>query len=101
MFHLRLLLITQILQETIFITSLEIIIVVKPDPNIFLWIAASAAVAAVVNPSDIKTLLASGLSTFPIKGNPVYNNGPKSLPKNPPACTILRSCVFDHFTLVE
>ena len=37
-----------------FISSLEIIIVVKPDPNIFLWIAASVADAAAVNPNGIK-----------------------------------------------
>ena len=33
-------------------------------------------------------LLTNGLSTFPIKGNPVFDNGPKILPKNPPACPI-------------
>ena len=44
--------------------------------------AASAADAAAVNPNGIKTLLANGLHTFPIKGNPVFSNGPKSLPKN-------------------
>ena len=35
-----------------FISSLEVINVVAPDPNIFLWIAAS--VAATVNPNGIK-----------------------------------------------
>ena len=54
------------------------------DPNIFLWIVASVTDAAAVNPNGIKTFLASGLSTFPIKGNPVFSDGPKSLPKNPP-----------------
>ena len=49
----------------------------KPDSNIFLWIAASVANAATVNPNGIKTLLANGLSTFHIKGNPVFSNGPK------------------------
>ena len=34
-----------------FIFSLEIINAVKPDPNIFLWIAASVADAAAVNPN--------------------------------------------------
>ena len=33
-------------------------------------------------------LLANGLSTFFIKGNPVYSNGSKCLPKNPPDCPI-------------
>ena len=28
-------------------------------------------------------LSVNDLSTFPIKGNPVFSNGPKSLPKNP------------------
>ena len=35
-----------------------------PDANIFSWIAASVADAAAVNPTVIKTLLASILSTF-------------------------------------
>ena len=39
--------------------------------------------------NGIRKLLASGLSTFPIKDNPVFSNGPKSLPKNPPVCPIL------------
>ena len=44
-------------------------------------------------------LLADGLSTFPIKGNPVFNDGSKSLFKNPPDCTILCGWVFDNFIL--
>ena len=78
-----------------FISSLEIINVVLPDPNIFLWIAAS--IAAAVNPNGIKMLLANGLSTFPIKDNPVFSNGPKSLTRNPPDCPVLWSWVFDNF----
>ena len=31
----------------------------------------------------------NGLSTFPIKGNPVFSNGHDSLPKNPPDCLTL------------
>ena len=46
-------------------------------------------------------LLANGLSTFPIKGNPVFSNGPKSLHKNPPDCTILFYWVFNNFILAE
>ena len=53
----------------------------------FLCIPASAAAA--VNPNRLKTLLANGLITFFIKGNPVFSNGPRSLPRNPPACIIL------------
>ena len=41
-----------------------------PDPKIFLCIPASAADAAAVNPKGIKTLLANGLITFYIGGNP-------------------------------
>ena len=72
-----------------FVSSLEIINVVKLDPDFFLWIAASVTEAAAVNPNGIKTLLSNGLSTFPIKCNPVFNNHPKSLPKNLPTYTIL------------
>ena len=49
----------------------------------------SVADAAAVNPNGIKTFLVNGLSTFPIKGNPVFSNGPKSLPQNPPDYPIL------------
>ena len=55
----------------------------------FFRIAASVADAAAVNPNGIKTLLANGLNTFPIKGNPFFSNGPKILPRNPPDCPIL------------
>ena len=71
-----------------FISSLEIIVV--SDPNIFLQIAVIAITdAAAVNPNGIKTLFVNGLSTFTIKGYPVFSNGPKILPKNPPDCPIL------------
>ena len=80
-----------------FVSPVEIISFVKPDPNNFLWIVASVADAAADNPSGIKTLLANGVSTFPIKGNPVFNNGPKSLPKNPPDFPILCNSIFDNF----
>ena len=52
----------------------------------FLCIPASAADAAAVNPKGIKTLLANGLVTFDIKGNPVFSNGPINLPRNPTDC---------------
>ena len=52
--------------------------------RIFLSIPASAADAAAVNPKGINTLLASGLITFFIKGNHVFNNGPSNLRKNSP-----------------
>ena len=52
----------------------NITVVVFPDPNIFLCIPASAAYAAAVNPKGINTLLAHGLITFFINGNPVFSN---------------------------
>ena len=70
-----------------------------PDPNIFLWIAASVADAATFNPNGIKTLLATNLSIFFIKGNPVFGNGHKSLPKNYSYCPILCNWIFNNFML--
>ena len=61
----------------------------RPDSNIYLWIDASVPDAAAIYPNGIKTLLANVLSTFPIKGNPVFSNGSKSLPRNPSDCLIL------------
>ena len=80
-----------------FISSFDIIAVVRridkdkgqPDPKILLCIYASAADAVVVNPKRIEKLSANGLITFFIKGNPVFSNGPKSLPRNHPDCAIL------------
>ena len=65
-------------------SSIINVVVVFPHPNIFLCIPASAADAATVNPKGINTLLANGLITFDIKGNPFFSNGPNNLPKNPP-----------------
>ena len=62
---------------------------------------ASVADVAAVNPNGIKTLLANGLSTIPIKDNPVFSNDPKSLPRNPRNCSILCNWVFDNFTLAN
>ena len=72
-----------------------------PDPSTFLWIAGSIAYAAAVNPNGIETLLANGLSTFLIKGNLVFINGLKDLPKNSPDCSILSNRVFNNFILVD
>ena len=47
------------------------------------------------------SLLSNNLSTFPIRGNTVFSNGPKSLPRNPPDCPILNSWVSDNFILAE
>ena len=49
----------------------------------------------------MKTLLADSLNTFPIKDNSVFNNGPKSLPKNSTTFAILCNWVFNNFILVE
>ena len=65
------------------ISSFEIIKVIFPDPNIFLLIPASATDAAAATPKGIKILLANGLITFFINGNPVFSNGQTNLPKNP------------------
>ena len=78
---------------TSFTSSLEI--------KHFLWITASVADAATINPSDIKTRLANSLSTLPIKGNSVFSNVSKILPKNPPNSLILCNLVFDIFILTE
>ena len=43
----------------------------------------------VVNPNGIKTLLANGLSTFRIIGNPFFSNGPTIPRRNPSDCPIL------------
>ena len=78
-------------------SPLRIIKVLNPDPNISLWIAASVADAAAINANSIKTLLLNVLGTFPIKGNPVFINGPKILSKNPPDYPVLCNWVFDKF----
>ena len=84
-----------------FISSLEIINVLKPNLNIVLWIAAFVADAGVVNPIGVKTLLANVLSIFDIKGNLVFSNGPKSLPKTLPCGPIFCNWVSDNFILAE
>ena len=83
---------------TSFISSLEIIDIVIPDPNIFLWYFFYAAA---VNSNGIKTLLASGLRIFIIKGDQVFSNGPKILTKNSSDCHILSNWVFYNFILAE
>ena len=45
--------------------------------------------------------MASGLSTFPIKGNPVFSNGLKSLPQSPSDCAILYNWIFENFVLAD
>ena len=71
------------------------------DPNIFLWLDASVADAAAVNPNGIKTLFANDLSTFYIRENLVFSNGPNSLHRNLLDCPILCNWIFDNFILVD
>ena len=54
-----------------------------------------------VNPRGIKRPLASGLITFFINGNPVFSNGLRSLPRNPPDYIILGNWVFDNLISVD
>ena len=68
----------------------------RHDPNFFLWLATCVADAA-VSPNGSKTLLFNGLNTFLIKGNPVFDNGLKSFPKDPLDYPILCNRVFDNF----
>ena len=53
-----------------------------------------------VKPNGIKPLLGNGWITFFINGNPVFSNGPKSLPRNAPDCIILDNWVFDNLISV-
>ena len=76
-----------------FISSVETINVVVLN--------TSFADAAAVDPNDIKTLLANGLSALSIKANPVFSNGPKSLPWNPPDCPLLCNWDFNNFILAD
>ena len=75
---------------TSFIYSFKKISIVIPDPKIFLWLAASVADTAAVNPNGIKILLANVSSIFFPKGNLVFSDDPKSLPHNPPHCLIMQ-----------
>ena len=36
-----------------------------------------------------------------IKGKPVFNNGPRSLPRNPSDCPILDNWAFDSLILTD
>ena len=66
-------------------------VVLLPDPNFFLCIPVSAADAAAVSPKRINALLANGVITLFINGNPVFSKGPSNLPKNPPDCIIFNN----------
>ena len=49
----------------------------------------------------IKTVLAKGLNTFPIKCTPIFSNCPKLLPKNYPDFSIFCNSVFESFILAD
>ena len=83
------------------ISSFDIISVAVPEPKIFLCILASEADAVAVNPNGIKILLANSLITFYTNGNPVFNNGPISPPRNLSGCIILDNLVFDNLISVD
>ena len=73
-----------------FIYSLDLTSFAFPDAN-FLWITASTAAAAAVNPNGINTFLFIGASIFVINVNLSFVNGPMSPPDNLPDCIILDS----------
>ena len=80
-----------------FISSLEIVNVILPDLNIFLWIVGCVANVTTVNINGIKTLLANCLSTFLIKDKFLIMVLKVYL-KN---CTFLFNWSFDIFILVD
>ena len=84
-----------------FIFVLEITNFVKHDSKIFFWIAASVADTAAINGNGIKVLLSNGFSTFFIKGNPAFINGPKILPKNPLDWPFLWNWFFGGYVLAD
>ena len=77
-----------------FISSLDTIKVVAPDPIILLFIAVSVADEAAVSQS-----IPRGLITDVNNGNPDFNNGAKNL-ENPPFC-ILGNGAFDNLISVD
>ena len=54
-----------------------------------------------LNLNGIKTLIANTFINFFIHGNPIFNNEPRSLPKNPSDYIILDNCVFDSIVPVD
>ena len=56
---------------------------------------------AAVNHNGIKTLLGNGLITFFINSSPVFNNEPRSLPRNPPDCIILDKWIFNNLISID
>ena len=61
-------------------------------------IVGSDAEANSLNPNNVKTLLANGVSTSFINGMSTFINRPKNLPRNPSS---FKSWVFDNFILAD
>ena len=77
------------------------VVLLIPNPKIFLWIAASVSDAAIVNLNGINMPFANVLRTFFIKSKPVFSYGPRSLSKDPPNRTILKRWVFHNLILAD
>ena len=61
----------------------------------------SSADTTAVNLAAMKTLLCDDLSTFFINTNPNFINGPRSLPRNPPDCTIKDSILASELFAIK
>ena len=81
------------------ILSADIISVVVPDSKIF--DLRFTYILLHLLQMLLMLILANGLITFFINGNPVFNNGPKRLPRNPPYCIILDNWVLDSIISVD
>ena len=71
------------------------------EPQKIFLITVSVSDAAIIKSNGTKSLLANCLSIFAIKGKPNFSNGPRSLPRNLPAFTVLGSWVFEKFVLAD
>ena len=69
--------------------------------NYQLLIFFTATDIAALSPNRTKTLLANALITFFVNDSPVFNNGPRSLPKNSADYIILDYWIFDNLILVD
>ena len=67
-------------------SSFKFLMSSPPVVRFYMYPAYAADTA--VNPNGIKMLLANGLRRFFIKDNSGFSNSPRSLPRNPPDCTI-------------
>ena len=77
-----------------FISLFGITSVVFPDPKIFYVFPHLLLMLLQLILKEVKKLLANGLITLFINGNPVFNNGRSNLLRNPPDCIIFDNWVF-------